>query len=454
MKKFLALTLSAAMVTSLSGCTAADSVSKKNENTATEPAIIMDDGPQIDYEECTLSFSWWGDNAANEATLAAIEAFERKYPGITIHESFGVWNSFSGSMTSQLASGTTSDVSQIDVSWISSYSPEGELFLDLHDVSDVLDITQIEQSYLDKCTISDKLQAVPVSMTGCIFFWDKTSFDKAGISTPSTLEELLAAGSVFEEKLGKDYYPLVLDENDKMILMVYYLESVYGKAWMENDTLNYTTEEIQKGLEFIQALEDAHVIPSSEQLLKDDAASLSENKNWVNGKYAGIFAWDYEAAEFEASLKKGREFVVGEEFADMGSHQGGFSKISMAYAISKDCEHPKEAALLIDFLLNQKTAGNILTSTKGIPLSKTALSYGLEQELFDKSLLEAHEKIKNHVSFEMDTAFENVNLTDTKSGIYFYVMAALSYGDYDAQSAAQMLSEGIMQVLSPDENIE
>ena len=40
----------------------------------------------------------------------------------------------------------------------------------------------------------------------------------------------MAAGPIFAEKLGEDYYPLALGAYDKMILMVYYLESVYGQG--------------------------------------------------------------------------------------------------------------------------------------------------------------------------------------------------------------------------------
>ncbi len=52
----------------------------------------------------------------------------------------------------------------------------------------------------------------------------------------------MAAGKTFQEKLGDDYYPLHLGAYDRMILMVFYLESKYGKDWADpiTSTLNYT----------------------------------------------------------------------------------------------------------------------------------------------------------------------------------------------------------------------
>ncbi len=46
-------------------------------------------------------------------------------------------------------------------------------------------------------------------------------------------------------KLGDDYYPLHLGAYDRMILMVFYLESKYGKDWADptTSTLNYTADD-------------------------------------------------------------------------------------------------------------------------------------------------------------------------------------------------------------------
>ena len=47
-----------------------------------------------------------------------------------------------------------------------------------------------------------------------------------------------------------------------MILMVFYLESKYGKDWADpvTSTLNYTEDEIAEGLAFIKSLVDNHVM--------------------------------------------------------------------------------------------------------------------------------------------------------------------------------------------------
>ena len=106
-----------------------------------------------------------------------------------------------------------------------------------------------------------QLAGVPVSMTGRVFYWDKTTFDEAGLEVPTSLAELREAGKVFQEKLGDDYYPLALGEFDRMILMTFYLQAKYEKPILADGTVNMTVEELQDGLDFIMSLEADHVIP-------------------------------------------------------------------------------------------------------------------------------------------------------------------------------------------------
>ena len=95
----------------------------------------------------------------------------------------------------------------------------------------------------------------------------------------------MAAGPIFAEKLGEDYYSLALGAYDKMILMVYYLEAIY-EARIGLPTASSTTppREIAKGLEFIQTLEDNHVIPSAETLTGDGAGLQPGQEPQVDGR--------------------------------------------------------------------------------------------------------------------------------------------------------------------------
>lgn len=452
MNKLVALGLAAVMTVSFAACgqkqtkqeqTVANAQVENTEKTE-GTALVENDGS---YEPCTLKFSWWGGDSRHAATLEAIEAFEAKYPGIEVEAVYGTWTGWEDSMATMFATKTAPDINQINWNWLTSYSSDGSAFLDLNQVSGVLDLSQYSKEALDQCVVAGELQAVPAAMTGRIFYWNKTTFESADIEIPTTLEELMAAGETFKTKLGDDYYPLVLGEYDRMILMVYYLESVYGKPWVENGELQYTAAEIQTGLEFIQSLEGAHVTPSIKTILGDGADSLDKNPKWMNGTYAGIFEWDSSAGKFSAALQDGQEFVVGDYFPDMGDYQGGYSKVSLGFAISETCEHPKEAAMLLNFLLNEEEGTTLMASERGIPLSSAALENCTAKNLLNAIVAEANAKVLAWVSYPLDPKFESAALKST-DGVYYDVMAGLSYGEYSVDEAAAVLIDGINEELN------
>ncbi|MGN0512990.1 MAG: ABC transporter substrate-binding protein [Lachnospiraceae bacterium] len=447
--KLVALGLAAVMMVSVAACgknqtNQEQSVTNAQVGNTEGVTLAENDGS---YEPCTLKFSWWGGDSRHGATLKAIEAFEKKYPGIKVEAVYGTWTGWEDSMATMFATKTAPDVNQINWNWLTSYSSDGSAFLDLNLVSGVLDLSQYSKEALNQCVVAGELQAVPASMTGRIFYWNKTTFDRAGIKIPTTLEELKASGETFKTNLGDDYYPLVLGEYDRMILMVYYLESVYGKPWVENGKLQYSDDEIQKGLEFIQSLEDAHVTPSIKTILGDGADSLDKNPKWMNGTYAGIFEWDSSAGKFSGALQDGQEFVVGDYFTDMGNYKGGYSKVSLGFAISETCQHPKEAAMLLNFLLNEEEGTTLMASERGIPLSSAALETCKSKNLLNEIVAEANAKVLAWVSYPLDPKFESAVLK-SKDGVYYDVMAGLSYKEYSVDEAAAVLIDGINEELN------
>ena len=91
-----------------------------------------------------------------------------------------------------------------------------------------------------------------------------------------------------------------------MILMVFYLESKYGKDWADpvTSTLNYTEDEIAEGIDFIKSLVDGHVMMNLKTYYSANSDTATHQSNeWITGKIAGIFEWD--SAAFQVLLRSG-----------------------------------------------------------------------------------------------------------------------------------------------------
>lgn len=395
-----------------------------------------------------ITVSWWGGESRHEATVSAIKAFEKKNPDIKVDVQFGSWDGWEDAQTAAFYAGTQADITQVNWNWIYVYGAEKDIFLDLNTVSDYIDLSNYDEASLLQCTLNDRLQAVPVSVTGRIFYWNSSVYEKAGLSIPHSLSELYNAGKVFKEKLGDDYYPLTLGEYDRMILMVYYLGSVYGKPWISEGELNYTPEEIEKGMDFICSLEENHVIPTIADIIGDGAATFDKSPEWINGKYAGIFEWDSAASKYKKALGEDQKFVVGDYFEDMGDYRGGFSKISVAFSISENTDYPEECARLLDFMLNDPEGSVLMSVERGIPLSNSALESCKNAGLLDGIEFEANSKVLSWAKYSLDINFEDPKLRVNPEGVYYDAFSGLSYGDYTSAEAAKIIYDSVYEVLS------
>ena len=405
----------------------------------------------LSSDPVTLTMSWWGGESRHNAYQEAIKAFSAEHSTITVNPTFAAWSGWEDTMSTKFAGGVAEDVCQINWNWLYNYSGNGQTFIDLNSVTDYLDMSQWDDAKLAACNVANAQQCVPVAMTGRIFFWNMTTFNKAGITeVPKTLDDLMNAGKAFQEKLGDDYYPLHLGAYDRMILMVFYLESKYGKDWADptTSTLNYTADEIAEGIDFIKSLVDGHVIMSLPTYYGSNGDNAAHQSNeWITGKMAGIFEWDSSATKYQDALDEDNKagFTVGEEIK-FGDYNGGFSKVSMGLAITKTCEHPAEAATLINFLLNEKEGAEIMGSECGLPASKAGLEAAQAAGKIKELVAEANGKVMAFVGFQLDPLFEANDLKANGTGIYQEVFDTVDYDNASGADVVDTLLDGMSAV--------
>ena len=405
----------------------------------------------LSSDPVTLTMSWWGGESRHNAYQDAIKAFSAEHSNITVNPTFAAWSGWEDTMSTKFAGGVAEDVCQINWNWLYNYSKNGQTFIDLNSTTDYLDLSQWDDAKLAACNVANAQQCVPVSMTGRIFYWNMTTFNKAGITeVPKSLDDLMAAGKTFQEKLGDDYYPLHLGAYDRMILMVFYLESKYGKDWADpvTSTLNYTEDEIAEGIDFIKSLVDGHVMMNLKTYYSANSDTATHQSNeWITGKIAGIFEWDSAATKYSSALDDDNKdgFTVGEEIK-FGDYNGGFSKVSMGLAITKTCEHPAEAATLINFLLNEEAGASIMGSECGIPASKAGLAAAQAAGAVKELVAEANGKVMAFVSNKLDPLFESNDLKANGTGVYQEVFDTVDYDNKSGADVVDILLDGMEAV--------
>ena len=430
----------------LAACGGNGGAASSTASSAAEAASVAG----LSSDPVTLTMSWWGGESRHNAYQEALKAFSAEHTTITVNPTFAAWSGWEDTMSTKFAGGVAEDVCQINWNWLYNYSGNGQTFLDLNSVTDYLDMSQWDDAKLGACNVANAQQCVPISMTGRIFYWNMTTFNKAGITeVPATEDDLFAAGKAFQEKLGDDYYPLHLGAYDRMILMVFYLESKYGKDWADptTSTLNYTADEIAEGIDFIKSLVDGHVImPLPTYYGANGDGATHQSNEWITGKIAGIFEWDSAASKYQDALDEENKpgFTVGEEIK-FGDYNGGFSKVSMGMAITKTCKNPAEAATLIEYLWNGDGAA-IMGSECGIPASKAGLGYAQAAGAVKDLVADANAKVMAFTTNKLDPLFENNDLKASGTGIYQEVFDNIDYGDETPEEAVNGLLDGMESV--------
>ena len=82
---------------------------------------------------------------------------------------------------------------------------------------------------------------IPISVTARVFYFNDETWKKPGVEYPKTWDELMAAGKTFESKLGKQYYPVVLEHQDTLALLNSYMIQKYNQPAIDEKPRNSPT---------------------------------------------------------------------------------------------------------------------------------------------------------------------------------------------------------------------
>lgn len=430
MKKYILLTAAAGCLTSLSACTG-----KNSQVTA----------PDGTLDKCTLRFSWWGGDDRHEATLDAVELWNKRNPDIQIVSEYGGWDGWTEKISTQLSGGTEPDIMQINYDWLVSFSQDGKGFYDLNLLAEQIDFENFDKETLQFGEISGVLNGITVSLSGRGLFYNSDTYKRLGAEYPETWSELISLGEKFK---SEGLYPLDLDAQSggtAWYLAVVYVQQQTGRQFITLDgKLGFTEEDIKTALDFYKELEENHVIRTVDTRIDEDGtAALYQSPEFINGRIAGVLEWGSSVGKYELSLADG-SLEAGPFLSDEnGNNSGWMLKPALLYAISANTKYPDEAAEFLNFMLNDSEAAKILGTTRGLPASEAA-----EKSLEESGLLEG-------LSHENDVLLENLDTITISpymelaqmKGFYNTAIEKISYGAVDTATAAHEMYISIKEYL-------
>lgn len=381
-----------------------------------------------------LRMSWWGGDSRHKATQEALKVCGEKH-GHTINPEFTGWDGHFQKVATQLAGGTEADIMQINWPWLPIFSKEGTGFADLNDFADTIDLKQWSEDELASSTRAGHLNGLPASVSGRLFFFNKTTWEKAGLPLPTSMADVMAAGPIFAEKLGDNYYPLEGTGLDASLMIQMIVTQQTGKSFINPETneVQWTAEELKAGIDAYQAMVDNHVLKSWPDMAAAGNVPLFENADWSNGMIGGSYQWDTTYSKINDPLAEGQELVaVGLLRVDGAQNDGVYRKPSMVFSISSHSDKQQAAAEVLNCLLNEPAGIAAMGSERGVPSSDVAAAQLLADGGIEQIQVDAQDMVMAAEAPAISAFNED---PDVRAGIED-TLELFAYGEVDSTEAA------------------
>lgn len=323
-------------------------------------------GETVGGGKVVLRYTWWGNPDRAERTEQAVALFEKRHPDIQVRTSFSGYDAYKQKLAVQATGGDAPDVMQLDYRQIDQYASGGVL-LDLAKQKSVLRTAEIDPGLLATGRVDDTQYAIPQGRGTETVVYDVRTWKASGVPLPRqgwTWSQWAATVREVAEKAGK---PGATDPGQSEDAFEVWLRGQGKSLYTEAGGLGFTADDLTKWWTFTDQLRREGAVSPAEQTTQLDGSV--ENTPLGRGKAVSDFNWDAPSSGYLALIPTGTALAPMPSGAD--GTPGQYFKPSMFLGVSAHTGHAKEAARLVDFLLNDQDAAKILGATRGIPVNET-----------------------------------------------------------------------------------
>lgn len=321
-------------------------------------------------EKVSLDLAFWGNDVRADLYNKAIDAFNEKYPNITVNSSFLAFPEFWEKRQTEAAGKNLPDVMQFDYSYLRQYSENG-LLLDLDPyLGGIIETDPLPQNILDIGVVNDTTYGIATSTNAWGLFTNPVLLEKAGVDefAGGSWEDYTTWMKDITDAGGGEYWGGG-DYTGRIQNFELQLRAEGGNLFTEDGEPGFDEARLKAFWEEGQSIRDGIGIP---QQTVEEAAPLG---GFDTAQTASELTWDNFGAGYLGNL--------GEGYTELGlvappvTEEGAkdlYLKPSMLHSIAANTDEPEAAATLVNFLVNSPESGEIFGTNRGLPASETALA--------------------------------------------------------------------------------
>jgi multiple sugar transport system substrate-binding protein len=310
-----------------------------------------------------LRLAWWGSSGRATATTKAVQLFEKLHPDIQVQTSYSSYEAYEQKLATETAGGDAPDVMQLDYRNISQYAGSGML-LNLGTRPE-LRTNDIDPTMLSTGQVAGVQYAIPMARATETMVYDPKLWQKTGVPEPrpgwtwqdwaDAMRKVSAAtgmAGASDPGWSEDWFEVWLRGRGKQI-------------YTGNGQLGFTADDLAQYWQWCTALRKQGAVSAAGQTTQIDGSA--DNMPLGRKQAVSDFSWDGAATAYpQAKGLRAAPMPVGPD-----GTPGQYFKPAMLIGASARTAHPAQAAELIDFLINDPRAGDILGTTRGIPVNRT-----------------------------------------------------------------------------------
>lgn len=371
MKKLLATLLAMAMMVSLlAGCGPAASAPAETEAPKAEAPAAEAPAAEAPAEEIVLEFQQWFDNEMPAGYLQGVcDAFTAE-TGVKIKLLSNPYADTKTQLEASAVAGTMADIVALDGGWIYDYATQGHLA----DLDALYAEIGMDTSKLSLMTaVNGTTVAQPLVNFPSMIAVNRDLLKAAGVEElPETWTEFMEACKAVTDPANNVYGFGMNMSTDNPTCMEFFTSFAWnsggtvltaeGKPYMAGNDIMIKTAEFFKSL-----FDEQVVVPGMYTMT--DADKVQE---FVNGRIAFM-------ADSVAHLTNIREQAPDMDLTFMlmphtDDYDGpNFMRVNnWAVGIASSCEHPKEAAMFIEYLLRDEVNADLCVTAGGFAVNTAA----------------------------------------------------------------------------------